>query len=865
LESAEPIAADFRQGKDGRENGSLKLIAGLLNVGLDELVQREKQAERRRRRRANMIAAAMSVLALIAVSGSFAVARLMSGLGARQSITLAELAQDASDAGHFDRAARYARIGLAGADVPIFGFDSSAAELELRRAVAASQAFARLEGHDDAISRAVFSSDGSRILSTSPADGTARLWDVATARTLSRFGSDVVHADLSADGARVVTLSTDRIVRIWNASRANELHRIESADDPIVDAFWDTGCRTIVTTTRAGVITVWDGESARTLRVLNHGSRVSRGAVSPDGARVAIADQFRVVTVWDIATGRSLATSSGHSSEIYTIAFSRDGSRVVTASEDGSARVLDVDGGRDIATLRGHTAPVIAASFDPNGSRVVTVSSDRSVRLWDLDSAQAIPVQAEDDYLPAPVFSPDGATIATTSASGTVKLWDASTGRELLTLRGHEAASANPLFSPDGAYLLTVSQDRAVRVWSVRRPAPRSVSVDDEIFDSVAFDPSGRRVLTGSDEGRARVWDASTGAILFEVGDEDDGDTTAAFSPDGLRFVKISVAGGVSGPVSIWDASNGQQVSRMDGHEDEVYSAAFSADGARLVTASADGNARVWDVATGAETLRLPHDEEVESAAFNSDASQILTVAADGRARLWTTNGGRVLREFGADIRFAVFNRDASLIATTTGDGTTTIWDANARRLVTLHGHFDAAVATLAFSPDGRRLMTASYDGATRVSDTSTGQEVFILQERPRAVTTAVFSGDGSHILTSSDDGAVNVWDAGTGRRLTVLRGHMRPVRSVAFSPDGRSVITASSDGTAQIWRLSPALFESRSALMAQACAQTLRSGLAAFSPRDFQGAPILDPARDVNACGRDNFLGRLLSGLGLQ
>lgn len=68
-EAEEPIAADFRDGKDGRENGSLKLIAGMLGVGLDELVQREKQAERRRRLRSNAVALAMSVLAIGAFAG----------------------------------------------------------------------------------------------------------------------------------------------------------------------------------------------------------------------------------------------------------------------------------------------------------------------------------------------------------------------------------------------------------------------------------------------------------------------------------------------------------------------------------------------------------------------------------------------------------------------------------------------------------------------------------------------------------------------------------------------------------------------------------------------------------------------------
>jgi hypothetical protein len=65
-EPAEPLAADFREGKDGRENGSLKIIAGLLDVSLDDLVKREKKAERRRRMRSNLIASSMAILALVA-------------------------------------------------------------------------------------------------------------------------------------------------------------------------------------------------------------------------------------------------------------------------------------------------------------------------------------------------------------------------------------------------------------------------------------------------------------------------------------------------------------------------------------------------------------------------------------------------------------------------------------------------------------------------------------------------------------------------------------------------------------------------------------------------------------------------------
>lgn len=47
-ERAEPLAADLRAGRDGRNLGLLKLIAGMFDMGLDELVQRE--AHRRHRR-----------------------------------------------------------------------------------------------------------------------------------------------------------------------------------------------------------------------------------------------------------------------------------------------------------------------------------------------------------------------------------------------------------------------------------------------------------------------------------------------------------------------------------------------------------------------------------------------------------------------------------------------------------------------------------------------------------------------------------------------------------------------------------------------------------------------------------------------
>lgn len=55
---ADPLAADAREGKDGRDNARLKLIAGVLGVGFDHLRRREQARQRRRRWRVAAAAAA---------------------------------------------------------------------------------------------------------------------------------------------------------------------------------------------------------------------------------------------------------------------------------------------------------------------------------------------------------------------------------------------------------------------------------------------------------------------------------------------------------------------------------------------------------------------------------------------------------------------------------------------------------------------------------------------------------------------------------------------------------------------------------------------------------------------------------------
>src|SRR5262249_30348199 len=66
-EREEPIAADARAQGDGKEIAKQKVVAGLLGLGLDEIVRR---AERARRRRNRFWAALAGVFLLLAVAAN---------------------------------------------------------------------------------------------------------------------------------------------------------------------------------------------------------------------------------------------------------------------------------------------------------------------------------------------------------------------------------------------------------------------------------------------------------------------------------------------------------------------------------------------------------------------------------------------------------------------------------------------------------------------------------------------------------------------------------------------------------------------------------------------------------------------------
>ena len=90
--------------------------------------------------------------------------------------------------------------------------------------------------------------------------------------------------------------------------------------------------------------------------LVGHHEGVSGCAVTPDGRRVVSASSDKTLKVWDLNTGRVLATLEGHTRGVRSCAISPDGKHVVSASADKTLKLWDLDAGRVVMTLEGHTA-----------------------------------------------------------------------------------------------------------------------------------------------------------------------------------------------------------------------------------------------------------------------------------------------------------------------------------------------------------------------------------------------------------------------------------------------------------------------------------------------------------------------------
>jgi hypothetical protein len=116
------------------------------------------------------------------------------------------------------------------------------------------------------------------------------------------------------------------------------------------------------------------------------------------------------------------------------------------------------------------------------------------------------------------------------------------------------------------------------------------------------------------------------------------------FSPDG-RFVAAACSDDsyADGEARVWETATGKQLLALE-HKDGVTAVAFSPDGTRLATGTESSVARVFELSTGRPlTPYMRHAAQLIALAFSPDGRMLVTSTTGNDLRVWEASTGEPL------------------------------------------------------------------------------------------------------------------------------------------------------------------------------------------------------------------------------
>jgi len=567
------------------------------------------------------------------------------------------------------------------------------------------------------------------------------------------------------------------------------MRRVASLESSVVDQqsdlklarFFPSGQR-ILTLSRFGALTLWDGASGRRIpQPAVPAQPISEAFLSPDGQRFYSIDNRSQVQIWESERGALVASLPPV--EVSVVRLSSDGRRLLTVSRGDSPADLiqlwDMSTGKALAELRGPAADSTTdVKFAPGGRYVLIERTEaiHKIRVWDTVEGRLKLVEEGQKSQ----FSSDGRHIAVFGTGTRPQLFDLATGKNYAQLRYQQSSVIETQFTLDGRRALTLhrasdsdgeSSPLTACLWNVNEGSFVAVLAEKKgAIRQMLQSPDGKLVVTLTDTGTVSLWDTETGrkiAVLDDDDDNEEGKTKISWSVGGKHVLVRSPSS-----LSLFEAQSGREVT-LGGTVGILQEASFSPSGLYLATVSADGTVRFWVTATGQQV-----------AVINQGSSPVL----DGQ---WSPESAY----------FGILDKRHQI----------TIWDvADSRQRFAMPASptttaigFGSDVRYLSFVDNQQRVGLRKVEPgvATPVSRTfseaASGHSVIPLAMQ-RALD-AQFSTDGQRLLVRDAEKRIMVWDVRSGKQLVRLSGHSDGIESGSFSPDGRHFIMVHPDGKTRL------------------------------------------------------------------
>jgi len=650
-----------------------------------------------------------------------------------------------------------------------------------------------LFGHENAVTGVAFQAGGPGLfgqpgLSTCGADGSLRVWDLATSRSISLLWGPQQPESIAMQpaGKQIATGTATGDVTLWKidvpppralagVSETPPTVTVVSTDGELVASGEQFDGRPAIV-----VRSIESGAVARVL--LGHTGPINSLAFNADGTRLVSGSDDTTARVWDLTDSKlpEQTTLAGHEGRVTSVAFNADATQVVSGSADTNVFVWNVIESKPLVRLAGHTGSVVGVALTSDNKTVVSASSDGSVRFWNPADGSVVRSLSHTLSLVAFAQSRDGKLLAVACADHSIKLYDAAAGTLLFNLAGHTSDVASLVFSPDGARMLSAGSDRRAIAWE---------TATGRLLESLAAGPHGCAAFVHSPQPAGAPL-----AVVVAAGDHTlqihslaherslAGHTSAvrglAYNVDGGLIISACADGTIRG----FQSANGQLLYTAN-HGAKLHALAISPNGQWLATAGDDKQLRLWNAANGQPGPKpqlAGFSSPVTSVAFSADSARVVA-GSDVESILFdiaTGDAEQLFRDAKGTAGSLVLAGDKGQLLVTGGarNGLSVRPVQAGRRIA---GHTATVTSLAALPTDTTQLFSASEDGSVRQWRIADGQAVRQLDLGGPALALAVRS-DGKRLAAGGSNRVVRLWNLENNQQLAELRGDFRAQSLVA-------------------------------------------------------------------------------------
>jgi len=274
----------------------------------------------------------------------------------------------------------------------------------------------KLEGHSDAVLCIQF---GSKRIMTGSSDRTVRLWDARSGRNFRKIeGHQGGVRCLQFDQNYIITGSWDTTIMIWHAIHYSLVHTITEHKGCV--SCMELTSKMLVTGSHDATICIFEKDTWNLFATLKaHEAPVSCLLVLTEEEHLLSGSYDRSILLWNIFEKSILRRFSPHSGHVNCLKLS--GKLLAAGSSDGTLTFWDFISTNKEGVIKAHNGSLNAVCFI--GAKFITGGSDHLIKEWDLATCTCL--RSLNGHKGAVLcLRASNKRILSGSADGTARLWD---------------------------------------------------------------------------------------------------------------------------------------------------------------------------------------------------------------------------------------------------------------------------------------------------------------------------------------------------------------------------------------------------------------------------------------------------------